>query len=137
MKERAARREGSTKESKRGEVGRTHEGTRAHYRFHNRSRKKRKKRKGGTSFSNSKQRRRREQKKKEETWIEGRRTPTDSQNTCAEDKGGLNLISIAEEAEDSGSQALSMEESENPNSSNQSGSRDERRDNSIITVSLS
>jgi hypothetical protein len=99
--------------------------------------KKWKKRKGGTSFSNSKQRRRRELKKKEETCIEGRGTPTDSQNTCAVDKGGLNLISIDEEAEDSGSQVISMEESEHPNSSNQSGSREERRENSIITVSLS
>jgi hypothetical protein len=99
--------------------------------------KKRKKRKGGTSFSNSKQRRRREQKKKEGADIEGRGTPTESQNTCVVDKGGLNLQSIDEEGEESGSQAPSMAESEHLNSSNESGSPEDIRDNSMNAVSLS
>ena len=99
--------------------------------------KKRKKKKGGTSFNNSKQRRRRELKKKEETCIEGISTPSDSQNTCAVDKGGLDLQSIDEEREDSGSQAQSMAKSEHRNNSHQSGSPEERKKNSIMTVSLS
>jgi hypothetical protein len=99
--------------------------------------KKRKKRKGGTSFSNSKQRRRREQKKKEGADIEGRGTPTESQNTCGVDKGGLNLQSIDEEGEESGSQIPSMAKSKHLNSSNESGSPEDRRDNSMNAVSLS
>ena len=55
----------------------------------NDSGKKRKKRKGGTSFSNLKQRRRRELKKKEESWIEGRGTPSELQNTVGEGKRGF------------------------------------------------
>jgi hypothetical protein len=103
--------------------------------------KKRKKRKGGLSFSNSKQRRRRELKKKEESYIEGRGTPTDLQNTSGESKRGslnrdLNLQRIEEEREESDSPPASMAESEHNNSSNQSGSREETRDNSILTVSL-
>ena len=88
------------------------------------------------SFSNSKQRRWRELKKMEETCIERRSTPSDSQNTCAVDKRGLNLQLIDEEWEDSGSQAQSMAKSKHRNNSNQSGSPEERKENSIITVSL-
>jgi hypothetical protein len=99
--------------------------------------KKKKKKKGGTSFSNSKQRRRRELKKKEETCIEGRGTPSNWQNMCAVDRRGLNLRPIDEEGEDSGSQTPCMAESEHRNSSNQSGSREETRENLIITINLS
>ena len=102
--------------------------------------KKRKKRKGGLSFSNSKQRRRREQKKKEESYIEGRGTPSDVQSTGGESQRGasrrqLNLQPIEEDREDSESLAASMEESEQPNSSNQSGYQEETRDDSILIVS--
>ena len=82
-------------------------------------------------------RRRRKLNKKEETGIVGRGTPSDSHNTCAVDKGGLNLQSIDEEGEDSGSQAQSMAKSEHHNNSNKRGSPEERRENSIMTVSLS
>jgi hypothetical protein len=103
--------------------------------------KKRKKQKGGLSFSISKQRRRRELKKKEESYIERRGTPSNLQNICGESKRGslnwdLNLQRIEEEREDSDSPATSMAESEHNNSSNQSGSREETRDNLILTVSL-
>jgi hypothetical protein len=103
--------------------------------------RKRKKRKGGTSFSNSKQRRRRELKKKEESYIEGRGTPTDLQNIGGESKRGsskrqLNLEAIEEDREDSDSAAPSMAESEHLNCSNQSGSREETRDDSILIVRL-
>ncbi len=98
--------------------------------------KRRKKRKGGLSFSNTKQRRRRELKKKEESYMEGRGTPSELQNTCGESKGGslnreTNLWRIEEEREDSDSPA----ESEHNNSSNQSGSREETRDDLNFTVS--
>jgi hypothetical protein len=89
--------------------------------------KKRKKRKGGLSFSNSKQRRRRELKKKEEAYIEGR----------GSSKRQLNLQPIEEDREDSETPAASMEESEQPNSSNQSGYQEETRDDSILIVRLS
>jgi hypothetical protein len=103
--------------------------------------KKRKKRKGGLSFSNSKQRKRRELKKKEESYIEGRGTPSDVQSTGEESKRGsskrqLNLQPIEEDREDSESPAASMEESEQPNSSNQSGYQEETRDDSILIVRL-
>ena len=103
--------------------------------------KKRKKRKGGLSFSNSKQRRRRELRKKEESYMEGRGTPSDLQNTCGESKREsvnreLNLQRIEEEREDSDSPAASMAESEHNNSSNQSGSREETREHLNFTVSV-
>ena len=93
------------------------------------------------SFSNSKQRRRRELKKKEEAYIEGRGTPSDVQSTGEESKRGsskrqLNLQPIEEDREDSESPAASMEESEQPNSSNQSGYQEETRDDSILIVRL-
>jgi hypothetical protein len=99
-----------------------------------------KKQKGGLSFSNSKQRRRRELKKKEESYIEGRGNPSDVQSTGEERKRGssklhLNLQPIEKDREDSESPAASMEESEQPNSSNQSGYHDETRDDSILIVS--
>ena len=102
-------------------------------------RKKRKKWKGGLNFSNSKQRRRREQKK-EESYIEGRGTPSDVQSTRGESKRGsskwqLNLQPIEEDREDSESPAASMEESEQPNSSNQSEYHEETRDDSTLIVS--
>jgi hypothetical protein len=104
--------------------------------------KKRKKRKGGLSFSNSKQRRRRELKKKEEAYIEGRGTPSDVQSTGEESKRGsskrqLNLQPIEEDREDSETPAASMEESEQPNSSNQSEYQEETRDDSNLIVRLS
>ena len=104
--------------------------------------KKRKKRKGGMSFYNSKQRKRRELKKKDKMCIERRGTPSHLQNTCAVDKKRslnqhLNLQPIEEEREDNGLHAPSVVESKHPNSSNQSGSREEIRRNLIITISLS
>ena len=101
---------------------------------------KRKKRTGGLSFNNLKQRRRGEQKKKDESYIEGRGTPSDVQNTGGESKRGfpkrqLNLQPIEEDREDRESPPASMEESEQPNSSNQSGYHEETRDDSILIVS--
>jgi hypothetical protein len=80
-------------------------------------------------------------KKKEESYIERRDTPSDLQNTCEESKRGsskrqLNLQPIEEEQEDSDSPAPSMAESEHHNSSNQSGSHEETRDDSILIVRL-
>ena len=103
--------------------------------------KMRKKRKGGLNFSNSKQRKRRELKKKEESYIEGRGTPSDVQNTGGEIKRGsskwqLNLQLIEEDGEESESPAPSMEKNEHPNSSNQSGYYEETRDDSILIVRL-
>lgn len=102
---------------------------------------KRKRRKGGTSFSNSKQRKRRELKKKDLTSIEGRGTPSDLSKQIPIDEIGhsnpqLILDRIEEEREDSGSRAQSMAESEHPTNSNQSGSREETREDSISTVSM-
>ena len=104
-------------------------------------RKKRKKRKGGLSFSNSEQRRRRELKKKEELYIEGRGTPSNVQSTGGEIKRGsskrqLNLQPIEENGEDGESPAPSMEESEHPNTSNQSEYHEETRHDSILIVRL-
>ena len=48
----------------------------------------------------------------------------------------LNLDRIEEEREESGSLAQSMAESEHPTNSNQSGSREERREDSISSVRL-
>ena len=103
--------------------------------------KKRKKQKGGLSFNNSKQRRRRELKKKGESYIEGRGTPSDVQSTGGDSTRGslkwqLNLQPIEENGEDSESPAPSMEESEHPNSSNQSGYHEETRDDSVLIVRL-
>ncbi len=102
---------------------------------------KRKRRKGGTSFSNSKQRRRRELKKKDLTSIEGRGTPSDlSKQICTDEIGQrnpqLSLHRIEEEREDNGSLAPSMAESEHPTNSNQSGSREDTRKDSMSSVSL-
>lgn len=102
---------------------------------------KRKRRKGGTSFSTSKQRKRRELKKKDQTSIEGRGTPSDLSKPCGIGEIGytnpqLNLQAIEEEREGSGSQAPSMAESEPRSNSNQSGSREETREDSISTVSI-
>ena len=102
---------------------------------------KRKRRKGGTSFSNSKQRRRRELKKKDLTSIEGRGTPSDLSKPIPTDEIGqskaqLSLHRIEEEREDSGSRSPSMEEREHPTNSNQSGSREETREDSMSSVSL-
>lgn len=102
---------------------------------------KRKRRKGGMSFSNSKQRKRRELKKKDLTSIDGRGTPSDlSKQNCTYEIGQsnpqLNLDRIEEEKEESGSLAQSMAESEHPTNSNQSGSREERREDSISSVRL-
>ena len=47
----------------------------------------------------------------------------------------MNLQPIEENREDSESPAASMEESEQPNSSNQSGYQEETRDESILIVS--
>ena len=72
--------------------------------------------------------------------MEGRGTPSELQNTCGESKGGSqnrerNLRRIEEEREDIDSPAASMVESEHNNSSYESGSREERRDNLNFTVS--
>jgi hypothetical protein len=70
--------------------------------------------KGRHEFQQIKERKRRElKKKKKEMCIEGRGTPSDLTNTCAVDKRGslnwhLDLQSIEEEREDSGSRAPSM-----------------------------
>lgn len=79
--------------------------------------------------------------KKEESCIKRKDTPSDLHSTCGEGKRWslnqhLNLQPIEEEQEDNDSHAPSMAESEHRNSSNQSGSLEETRDNTIITVSL-
>jgi hypothetical protein len=76
----------------------------------------------------------------EESYIEGRGTPSNVQNTGGESKRGsskrqLNLQPIEEDWEDSESPAASMEESEQPNSSNQNGYHEEIREDSILIVS--
>ena len=63
------------------------------------------------------------------------------QSTCGESKRGsskrqLNLQPIEEDGEDSESPAPSMAEREHLNCSNQSGSREETRDDSILIVRL-
>jgi hypothetical protein len=63
------------------------------------------------------------------------------QSTGEESKRGsskrqLNLQPIEEDREDSESPAASMEESEQPNSSNQSRYHEETRDDSILIVRL-
>jgi hypothetical protein len=103
------------------------------------TRKKQKKQKIGMSFSTLKQRRRRKLKKKEKLYIEGIGTPSDLQNTCRKNNKGslnwqLNLKPIEEDREDSETPAPSMAESEQHNSSNQSGSREETKDISILRV---
>ena len=103
---------------------------------------KRKRRKGGTSFSTSKQRKRKELRKKDLTSIEGRGTPSDLREKPfgIEETGysnpQLNLHPIEEEREDSGSRAPSMAGSEHRTNSNQSGSREETREDSISSVRL-
>lgn len=103
--------------------------------------KKRKKQKGGTSFSNLKQRRRRKVKKKEESYIERKGTPSDLPNTCGESMKGslnreLNLQRIEEERDASDSPTACMAESKHNNSSNQSGSGEETKNNLILIVRL-
>jgi hypothetical protein len=101
-----------------------------------------KRRKGGTSFSNSKQKKQRELKKNDLTSIEGKMTPSDLSKLFAIDETWysnpqLNLHPIEEEREDSGSRAPSMAENEHRTNSNKNGSREETKEDSISTVSLS
>ena len=103
--------------------------------------RKRKKRKGGTSFSNSKQRRRRELRKKEQTCTPGSEPPTDVSKTGGEVETNTSsrneeLERIEEEWEHSGSLDPSMAESEHRSNSNKSGTEEERKGDSISTVSL-
>jgi hypothetical protein len=121
-------------------LGRTHEGNIAKYRFHNRSREEAEEAKGRIEFQQF------ETEETERTKEEGgivyrrKRHP----NRFAEHmrreqeriiETELNLQPIEEDREESESPAPSMAESEHPNSSNQSGSREETRD-SIPKVSL-
>jgi hypothetical protein len=102
---------------------------------------KQKRRKGGTSFNTLKQRKRRELKKKDLTSIEGRGTPFDLSKPFGIEetwysKPQLNLHPREEEKEDNGSRAPSMAGSEHRTNSNQSGSREETREDSISSVRL-
>ena len=103
--------------------------------------RKRKKRKGGTSFSTSKQRRRRELRKKEQTCIEGRGTPTDLSRKGGEvetlaTSRNVELLPIEEDEENCGSREHTMAASDHRSNSNNSGSAEERKEDSISTVSL-
>ena len=103
--------------------------------------RKRKKRKGGTSFSNSKQRRRRELRKKEQSSTQGNEPPTDLSKTGGDPETGTysrieELERIEEEREQRGSRKPSMGESEHQSDSGTSESEDERKHDSIGTVSM-
>jgi len=107
--------------------------------------RKRKKRRGGTTFTNSKQRRRNELKKKELSSIAGQGTPSELSEEVEEEVGGswrarckiraLNLLPIEEETKYRSSPSPATAENEQRTNSNRSDSNEERREDSINTVS--
>ena len=103
--------------------------------------RKMKKKNGGTSFSNSKQRRRSELRKKEQSCTHGNEPPTYLSKTGGDAETGTysrieELERIEEEREQSGSREPSMGESEHQSDSDKSKSKDERKHDSIDTVSM-